>query len=206
MSAEFVLDTPVVQAFVAGVESTMVSASSPEQACEAIKPRFAELVGDPDWLPAEYQAAAEESGMGGGIGQRLLYRAEDGSLSLFSLVAWFGNADPRPPRLGPCRPLLRHAGRGDLHAPRGRARTRRTPFARRGRVLRPDPSARRHPPGADDVCRAVCFDPLADERHRLRLAACIRPCVGRADAVPLRLRQRRLQRLGGHRFGRQVRR
>jgi len=51
MSAEFVLDTPVVRAFVAGIQSTIVGASSPEEACEAIKPRFAELLGDPDWLP-----------------------------------------------------------------------------------------------------------------------------------------------------------
>ena len=44
------------------------------------------LLADPDWLPAEYRAPAPESGMGGGIGQWLLYRAGDGSLSLFALV------------------------------------------------------------------------------------------------------------------------
>jgi predicted metal-dependent enzyme (double-stranded beta helix superfamily) len=92
--AEFVLDTPVVRAFVAGVHATMGGVSSPEAACEAIKPRFAELLADPDWLPAEYQAAADESGMGGGIGQWLLYRAEDGSLSLFSLVVPAGSETP----------------------------------------------------------------------------------------------------------------
>lgn len=86
MSAEFVLDTAVVWAFVTDVRATIAGASSPEEACEAIRPRFAELLADPDWLPAEYQAAAPESGMGGGIGQWLLYRADDGSLSLFSLV------------------------------------------------------------------------------------------------------------------------
>src|SRR5262252_3047113 len=86
MSDEFVLGTAVVRAFVADVKETIASAPSPEEACEALRPRFAELLADPDWLPAEYQAAAPESGMGGGIGQWLLYRAEDGSLSLFSLV------------------------------------------------------------------------------------------------------------------------
>lgn len=80
MSAEFVLDTPVVRSFVADVQATIADASSPEGACEAIRPRFAELLADPGWLPAEYQAAAPESGMGGGIGQWLLYRADDGSL------------------------------------------------------------------------------------------------------------------------------
>ena len=83
---EFVLDTPLVRSFVGDVERAIAGAASPAAACEAIRPRFAELLADPDWLPAEYQAAAPESGMGGGIGQWLLYRAEDGSLSLFSLV------------------------------------------------------------------------------------------------------------------------
>jgi predicted metal-dependent enzyme (double-stranded beta helix superfamily) len=86
MSEEFVLGTAVVRAFVADVQATIAAASSPEQACEALRPRFAELLADPDWLPVEYQAAAPQSGMGGGIGQWLLYHAKDGSLSLFSLV------------------------------------------------------------------------------------------------------------------------
>jgi predicted metal-dependent enzyme (double-stranded beta helix superfamily) len=47
---------------------------------------FAELLADRDWLPAAYQAPASESGMGGGIGQWLIFRAADRSLSLFSLV------------------------------------------------------------------------------------------------------------------------
>jgi predicted metal-dependent enzyme (double-stranded beta helix superfamily) len=86
MSEEFVLDTPIVRAFVDDVQATILAASSPEQACNALKPRFAELLADPDWLPTEYGAAAPESGMGGGIGQWLLYRAQNRSLSLFSLV------------------------------------------------------------------------------------------------------------------------
>ena len=94
MSGDFVLDTPVVRAFVADVEHAIAGASSPEDACAAISPRFAELLDDADWLPAEYQAAAPESGMGGGIGQWLLYRAGDGSLSLFSLVVPPGSETP----------------------------------------------------------------------------------------------------------------
>jgi predicted metal-dependent enzyme (double-stranded beta helix superfamily) len=94
MSEEFVLDTPVVKAFIVAVEATIAGASSPGAACEAITPRFAELLADPDWLPAAYQAPAPKSGMGGGIGQWLLYRAGDGSLSLFSLVVPPGSATP----------------------------------------------------------------------------------------------------------------
>ena len=94
MSGELVLDTPVVRAFVDHVQATIAAASSPEEACDAIRPRFAELLADPGWLPAAYQADAPESGMGGGIGQWLLYRADDGSLSLFSLVVPAGSETP----------------------------------------------------------------------------------------------------------------
>jgi len=83
---EYVLDTPVVRAFVADVRAAIERAGSPEEACAAIRPRFARLLADPEWLPAAYQADAPESGMGGGIGQWLLFRAGDGSLTLFSLV------------------------------------------------------------------------------------------------------------------------
>jgi predicted metal-dependent enzyme (double-stranded beta helix superfamily) len=91
---EFVLDTPVVRAFVEDVQAAIAAADSPEAACEAIRPRFAELLADDAWLPASYQDAAPESGMGGGIGQWLLCRADDGSLSLFSLVVPPGSATP----------------------------------------------------------------------------------------------------------------
>jgi 3-mercaptopropionate dioxygenase len=94
MSDEFVLDTPVVRSFVAGVQAAIGAAASPEAACEAIRPSFAQLLADPDWLPKEFRAAAPASGMGGGIGQWLLYRADDGSLSLFSLVVPPGSATP----------------------------------------------------------------------------------------------------------------
>ena len=94
MSFELVLDTPLVRGFLDEVQATFASADSPEEACAAIRPRFAELLADPDWLPAEYAAAAPESGMGGGIGQWLLARADDGSLSLFSLVVPPGSQTP----------------------------------------------------------------------------------------------------------------
>ena len=94
MRIEFVLDTPTVRSFVAGVQETIARTASPAEACEAIRPRFAQLLADPDWLPARYQAAAPESGMGGGIGQWLLCRADDGSLSLFSLVVPPGAQTP----------------------------------------------------------------------------------------------------------------
>jgi predicted metal-dependent enzyme (double-stranded beta helix superfamily) len=94
VDAEYVLDTPAVREFVAEVKAAIAEAGSPRDACERIRPRFARLLADDAWLPAEYQADAPESGMGGGIGQWLLYRAADGSLSLFSLVVPPGSQTP----------------------------------------------------------------------------------------------------------------
>jgi len=91
---EFVLDTPVVRSFVADVRAAIGRASSPEEGCELIKPGFADLLADDAWLPEEYQQPVPDSGMGGGIGQWLLFRAEDGSLSLFALVVPSCSATP----------------------------------------------------------------------------------------------------------------
>ena len=91
---EYVLDTPTVRAFVADVRAAIAQAASPQEACAAIRPGFAELLNDPDWLPAQYREAAPESGMGGGIGQWLLFRAGDRSLTLFSLVVPSGAQTP----------------------------------------------------------------------------------------------------------------
>jgi predicted metal-dependent enzyme (double-stranded beta helix superfamily) len=94
MSDEYLLDTPVVRGFIADVRGAIAGAGSPEAACEAIRPRFAQLLADPDWLPARYREGDPESGMGGGIGQWLLYRAEDRSLTLFALVVPSGSQTP----------------------------------------------------------------------------------------------------------------
>jgi predicted metal-dependent enzyme (double-stranded beta helix superfamily) len=94
MSDEFLLDTPVVREFVAAVRESIADAPSAEAACAAIRPRFAELLADPSWLPDEYRQSHAESGMGGGIGQWLLFRAEDRSLSLFALVVPSGSETP----------------------------------------------------------------------------------------------------------------
>jgi 3-mercaptopropionate dioxygenase len=94
MPGEYVLDTAVVRGFIGGVRAAIEAAASPTEACDRIRPAFAELLADPDWLPAAYREPAPESGMGGGIGQWSLYRAADGSLSLFSLVVPPGAETP----------------------------------------------------------------------------------------------------------------
>jgi predicted metal-dependent enzyme (double-stranded beta helix superfamily) len=93
-SDEYLLDTATVRSFVAGARRAIAAAASPQEACAAIRPGFAELLADPDWLPSRYQEGDPDSGMGGGIGQWLLYRAGDRSLSLFSLVVPPGSRTP----------------------------------------------------------------------------------------------------------------
>jgi predicted metal-dependent enzyme (double-stranded beta helix superfamily) len=91
---EYVLDTPAVRDFVAAVQREIACAATREEAIAAIEPIFVSLLGDPDWLPAAYQEDAPDSGMGGGIGQWLLYRSADRSLCLFSLVVPPGSKTP----------------------------------------------------------------------------------------------------------------
>jgi predicted metal-dependent enzyme (double-stranded beta helix superfamily) len=91
---EYLLDTTVVRSFVQDVRTAISSAGSPSEACALIEPRFAGLLSDSEWLPIGFQLAAPESGMGGGIGQWLLFRAGDGSLSLFTLVVPPGAQTP----------------------------------------------------------------------------------------------------------------
>jgi 3-mercaptopropionate dioxygenase len=91
---EYLLDTPTVRDFIGAVRAAIAAADSPPAACEAMRPRFAELLADPDWLPASFQTANPDSGMGGGIGQWLLFRAGDRSLALFALVVPPGSATP----------------------------------------------------------------------------------------------------------------
>jgi predicted metal-dependent enzyme (double-stranded beta helix superfamily) len=91
---EYLLDTPTVRGFIAGVREAIAGAESPAAACETIRPGFAALLADPAWLPASHRAENPESGMGGGIGQWLLFRAGDRSLTLFALVVPAGSATP----------------------------------------------------------------------------------------------------------------
>ena len=62
---EYLLDTPVVRDFVAGVRAAIDDAGSPAEACEAIRPSFARLLADPAWLPDRFQEGDPDSGMGG---------------------------------------------------------------------------------------------------------------------------------------------
>jgi predicted metal-dependent enzyme (double-stranded beta helix superfamily) len=91
---EFLVESSLVHEFVADVREIVTQGLPAAAACDLIRPRFAELLGAEHWLPDRFQEPAAASGMGGGIGQWLLYRAGDGSLSLFSLVVPPGAQTP----------------------------------------------------------------------------------------------------------------
>jgi predicted metal-dependent enzyme (double-stranded beta helix superfamily) len=91
---EYVLDTDVVRTFVASARRAIDRADTAGDAIKTIEPDFVELLSRVDWLPERYQRDAPESGMGGGIGQWLLFRAADRSLCLFSLVVPPGAQTP----------------------------------------------------------------------------------------------------------------
>ena len=91
---EYVLGTDRVRAFVSDVRGHIGAAGSPAEACEALGPLFSDLLADDTWLPVAFQEPALDSGMGGGIGQWLLFRAAERDLCLFSLVVPPGSMTP----------------------------------------------------------------------------------------------------------------
>ena len=91
---EYVLDTPFVRGLVAAVRERIARSGTAAEACEAIRPVFEDMLARRDWLPAAFQRDVPESGMGGGIGQWLLFRSADRSLCLFSLVVPPGSMTP----------------------------------------------------------------------------------------------------------------
>ena len=91
---EYALDSTHVRRFVAAVRERIGQSDSPEEACRLLGPLLSDLLADRDWLPLHFQEPAAESGMGGGIGQWLIFRSADRSLSLFSLVVPPGAMTP----------------------------------------------------------------------------------------------------------------
>ncbi|MFZ4660715.1 MAG: hypothetical protein ACOYNY_27135 [Caldilineaceae bacterium] len=91
---QFLLDTSVIRAFIGEVRRAIAAHTDISTGLDALRPHFAQLLADPTWLPDEFAAPYQQSGMGGGIGSWLLFRAGDHSLSLFSLVVPPTSATP----------------------------------------------------------------------------------------------------------------
>jgi predicted metal-dependent enzyme (double-stranded beta helix superfamily) len=90
----YLVDTPEIRTLVDETRRLTRDVGDTAARVEALKPAFARLLAADGWLPDEYGAPDHASGMGSGIGQYALYRAEDGSLTLFSLVIPAGAETP----------------------------------------------------------------------------------------------------------------
>jgi len=152
---EYVLDTLVIRELCADVRARIAEAASPSQACRLIEPLFSALLHDRTWLPERYQEPAAESGMGGGIGQWLLFRAADRSLSLFSLVV--------PP--GAMTPVHDHLAWGLVGLYRGNQDEEF--YRRRGERLEP---ARQRPLSPGDYYALL---PPDGDIHRIRTTSAV---------------------------------
>ena len=90
----FLVDNARIRALVDTTRRVSDTIEDVRARVDALRPAFAALLAADDWLPDEYAQPDSKSGMGGGIGQYALYRAEDGSLCLFSLVIPSGASTP----------------------------------------------------------------------------------------------------------------
>ena len=90
----FIVDVPEIRSLVFETRRLTEEIDDTKLRVEALRPAFAKLLSSNSWLPDEYAAPDLKSGMGGGIGQYALYRAENGSLCLFSLVIPAGAQTP----------------------------------------------------------------------------------------------------------------
>jgi len=91
---EYYADSDGLRNFIKIVHQTRSTTEEPAALLDRLKPAFGQLLAADDWLPAEFAEPHQASGMGGGIGQYLLYRSADRSLTLFSLVVPAGSSTP----------------------------------------------------------------------------------------------------------------
>src|SRR5262245_301115 len=82
----FIVDVPEIRALIDETRRVTETIATNAVRVDALRPAFARLLAADGWLPEAFAQPDLSSGMGGGIGQYALYRAEDGSLCLFSLV------------------------------------------------------------------------------------------------------------------------
>jgi len=90
----FLVDSPEVRRVIEAAQHQLTLTSDYAERIEALKTAFAQLLESDGWLPDNLARPDDTSRMGDGIGQYALYRAEDGSLCLFSLVIPAGAETP----------------------------------------------------------------------------------------------------------------
>ena len=94
MADEYICDTPEVRTFVSKVKEITTTTPSVKARLAAIRPLFAQMMADQNWLPETFRRTSETGGMGKGISNWLLYRDTNGTLSLCALVLPSGAVTP----------------------------------------------------------------------------------------------------------------
>jgi len=91
---EYFVDSPALVTFIEGVNAVRARESDPRAIVASVRPALIELLRDQTWLSDDFAQPKANSGMGGGIGMWLLYRAGDGGLAFSSLVVPPGAQTP----------------------------------------------------------------------------------------------------------------
>ena len=91
---QWFLDCPELRRFIKSVQQARSATGSLPALLDRLEPSFEKLLADDAWLPAQFMHPSANSGMGGGIGMWLLYRAADGDLAFSSLVVPAGSETP----------------------------------------------------------------------------------------------------------------
>jgi len=94
MADEYVCDSAEVRNFIGKVKEIIAATPLVKERLAAIRPLFAKMMSDPNWLPERFRRTSESGGMGKGIANWLLYRETNGTLSLCALVLPPGAATP----------------------------------------------------------------------------------------------------------------
>lgn len=84
---EWFVDSPDLREFV-DIAKEIISSTTHNRAqtLKALEPDFAALLKKENWLPKHFAQSNLSSGLGSGIGQWLLYRSQDRTLTIFSLL------------------------------------------------------------------------------------------------------------------------
>jgi predicted metal-dependent enzyme (double-stranded beta helix superfamily) len=91
---EYFVDSEDVRRFIGAVRAEVAGGAAPSDLVETLKPAFSGLLSASGWLPVEFARPVEEGGMGGGIGNYLLYRSVEPPITLMSLVVPTGSSTP----------------------------------------------------------------------------------------------------------------
>jgi predicted metal-dependent enzyme (double-stranded beta helix superfamily) len=84
----------VLEAFIVDVQRIVAEEPDRARTVQLLRPAFSRLLNDQTWLPENFRQPDAGGGMGGGIGNYLIYRSAGRDLSLMSLVLPAGASTP----------------------------------------------------------------------------------------------------------------